>query len=95
MNFDVELLGDCDTIIGHICTELGDPWCQVLQGFEIPNVSRKYLAPFFQTSAAFPDECKTEKDLNNDVLECKCLEKEELSEECDDRSLNQKNEKGE
>lgn len=96
MNFDVELLGDCDTIIGYICTELGDPWCQVLQGFEVPTASREeYLTPFLQTSPAFSDERKNEEDLNNDALDSECLEKEKLSKECYDCSLNQKNGKGE
>ena len=41
LNFDVELLGDCDTIVNELCHRLGDGWnaicTSVLSSIEIPR----------------------------------------------------------
>ena len=69
MNFDVELLGDCDTIIAHMCKQLGEEWSQVSQDFEIPSVSKEFLTPFLQTP---PDSPVKGEGLLDDGLERKC-----------------------
>ncbi|XP_046844853.1 NAD-dependent protein deacetylase sirtuin-1-like [Xenia sp. Carnegie-2017] len=46
MNFDIELLGNCDAIIAHLCKELGGDWCDVLEGFEVPTLSQDVLLSF-------------------------------------------------
>lgn len=78
MNFDVELLGDCDTIIAHMCKQLGEPWSEVLEDFEIPNVSQEFLTPFLQTPPDSP--AKHDGALHDDDLERKCCDSEEIIE---------------
>ena len=34
LNFDVELLGDCDTIVSELCRQLGDGWSVLAEGIE-------------------------------------------------------------
>lgn len=43
MTFDVELLGDCDVILAHLCERLGSPWRNVLQDFKVPPVDSRLL----------------------------------------------------
>lgn len=35
LNFDVELLGDCDTIVSELCRQLGDGWSVLAEGVEL------------------------------------------------------------
>ena len=94
MNFDVELLGDCDTIIAHMCKQLGDEWSQVSQDFEIPSVSMEFWTPFLQIP---PDSPVKEKGLiNDDGLERKCCVSEilENGESLDQLSKEEKGAKG-
>lgn len=93
MNFDVELLGDCDTIIAHMCKQLGEPWSQILQGFEIPSVPKEFLEPFLQTPPDSPEDLRFESVFNNDDGKEFCdSEKNGVTEGCD--SPSQKESKG-
>ncbi|XP_028408359.1 NAD-dependent protein deacetylase sirtuin-1-like [Dendronephthya gigantea] len=86
MNFDVELLGDCDTIIAHMCKQLGEPWSQVLQGFEIPSVPKEFLEPFLQTPPDSPEDLHNEMVVNHDDGPHKEFcdsEKNRVTESCD------------
>jgi hypothetical protein len=80
MNFDVELLGDCDTIIAHLCKQLGVPWNEVLQGFEIPNVSKEFLTPFIPTPPDSPTKDGYKEGVlhHDDVLGKKCCDSEKI-----------------
>jgi hypothetical protein len=76
MNFDVELLGDCDTIIAHLCKELGGPWSDVLEGFQIPNVSKEFLTPFIQTPPDSPSKAGCKEVVVDVDSEKKCYDLE-------------------
>lgn len=44
LNFDVELLGDCDTIVGELCQQLGEGWDVLCEGTEpLTEVSEDML----------------------------------------------------
>ena len=77
MNFDVELLGDCDTIIAHLCKELDDPWSDILEDFQIPNVSKEFLTPFIQTPPDSPLEAGCKDAVLDDGSEKKCCDLEQ------------------
>ncbi len=96
MDFDVELLGDCDTIIAHLCMELGELWSEVLQGFEIPNVSKEFLTPFVQTlpDSLSKDGCNEVILNDDDGLKRKCYDSGKIIENGNSLDQYQKENKG-
>lgn len=93
MNFDVELLGDCDTITAYLCKQLGESWCEVLQGFQVPNVSQEFLTPLIQTPPDSPIKDDRNIHNGNDAVEkqsysCdskETIENNDLLEDCLDK----------
>lgn len=43
LNFDVELLGDCDTIVGELCRRLGDEWAALARTEPMTQITRDDL----------------------------------------------------
>ena len=43
LNFDVELLGDCDTIVGELCRRLGEEWAELATSELMVQVLRDEL----------------------------------------------------
>ena len=52
MNFDIELLGNCDAIICELCKKLGPEWQQVIQNYEMPQLDKDMVLPYLETDSS-------------------------------------------
>ena len=75
-----------------MCEQLGESWCEVLEDFEIPNVSQEFLMPSLQTPPNSP--VKHDGTVHDDSLEKTHSSSKELIKNDNSQDESQNKDKG-
>ncbi|XP_053393570.1 NAD-dependent protein deacetylase sirtuin-1-like [Mercenaria mercenaria] len=80
LNFDVELLGDCDKVVGEICRRLGDDWAKIAGSENMTQITMdELLTP---TSSPKPPETESDKsEVKTDESNCKADQEQTVNSE--------------
>ena len=62
-NFDVELLGNCDTVIHELCRRLGDDWANITEDHDMPHLDKEVIEKMFDSAS------EADSDLSVDGVE--------------------------
>ncbi|XP_052262134.1 NAD-dependent protein deacetylase sirtuin-1-like isoform X1 [Dreissena polymorpha] len=70
-NFDIELLGDCDLIVGELCRRLGEKWASLARQEPMTQIDRSTIAtpPVSSPSSPGREESLTEPERKNVISE--------------------------